>query len=111
MNAEQYLSQNHYVRDFVNEVNETIEAYYKLNLPNLQIKKIEVSVGNKYVKLIHGTSVWGFISRCDGMLKGFPVKKGDLLKPATWNSPAAHSRGNLIEGTATYTTYGPNYLR
>jgi hypothetical protein len=111
MNTEQYLSQNHYVRNFVNEVNEAIETYYKTNFPSLEIKKLEVSIGKKYVKLIHNNSVWGFISRYDGMLKGFPVKKGDLLKAASWNTPAAHSRGNIIEGTASYTTYGPNYLR
>ena len=111
MNTEQYLSQNHYVRNFVNEVNETIEAYYKINLPNLEIKKVEVSVGNKYIKIIHNNYVWGFISRHDGVLKGYPIKKGDLLKAANWNSPAAHSRGNIIEGNASYTTYGPNYLR
>jgi hypothetical protein len=111
MNTEQYLSQNHYVRNFVNEVNEAIETHYKTNFPSLEIKRIEVSVGKKYIKLIHNGSVWGFISRYDGMLKGFPVKKGDLLKAAGWNAPAAHSRGNIIEGTASYTTYGPNYLR
>jgi hypothetical protein len=111
MNTEQYLSQNHYVRNFVNEVNEAIETYYKANFPSLEIKKVEVSIGKKYVKLICNRSVWGFISRYDGMLKGFPVKKGDLLKAAGYNTPAAHSRGNIMDGTARYDTYGPIYLR
>jgi hypothetical protein len=111
MNTEQYLSQNHFVRNFVNELNESIESHYKSNFPSLEIKKVEVSVGKKYVKIVHNRSVWGFISRYDGMLKGFPVKKGDLLKAAGWASPAAHSRGNIIDGSSSYNVYGPNYLR
>jgi hypothetical protein len=57
-----------------------------------------------------GTSCWGFISRVDGDLKGSPIKKGDLLKAATWKAPAKHARGNIIDGTARYSTYGPEYL-
>jgi hypothetical protein len=109
--TENYLKKNKYVENFVNEVENHIKEYYSNNFPNLKVKPIEVSIGVKYVKLIHDGSVWGFISRYDGMLKGFPVKKGDLLKAASWNSPAAHSRGNIVDGTASYSVYGPSYLK
>jgi hypothetical protein len=46
----------------------------------------------------------------DGVNKGVPVKKGDLMKPAGWQSPAKHSRGNIFEGTDKWEYYGPTYL-
>lgn len=111
MNAKTYLSDNHIVDNFIQTVNKSIADYYEINLPSLKCTELEVSVGNKYIKLSHNRSVWGFISRYDGMMKGFPIKKGDLLKPASYNSPAAHSRGNIIDGSAKYNVYGPNYLK
>jgi hypothetical protein len=54
--------------------------------------------------------VWGFISRYDGDYKGVPIKKGDLMKAASRDSPAKHSRGNIIDGTAAYGVWGVNYL-
>ena len=32
----------------------------------------------------------------EGVSKGSYVKKGDLLKPAGWNTPAKHSRGKHL---------------
>jgi hypothetical protein len=46
----------------------------------------------------------------DGVNQGVPVKKGDLLKPASWKAPAKHSRGNIFDGTDKWTFYGPDYL-
>jgi hypothetical protein len=60
--------------------------------------------------LIKDGSVWGFISRYEGEYKGVPIKKGDLMKAASRDSPAKHSRGNIIDGTAAYGVWGVNYL-
>jgi hypothetical protein len=109
--TENYLNNNHYVANFVNEVNTFISEYYAKNFPSLPYKPIEVSIGKNYIKLVRDNSVWAFISRYDGLLKGYPVRKGDLLKPASWASPAAHARGNIIDGTAKYGAYGPVYMR
>jgi hypothetical protein len=109
--TENYLNGNHYVAKFVEEVQSVINQYYTTNFPNLKIPTLEVSVGNKYIKLIKDKSVWGFISRYDGMYKGCPIKKGDLLMAAGWNTPAKHSRGNIVDGTAKYGPYGPVYLK
>jgi len=67
--------------------------------------------GRKFVKLIKGNSVWGFVSMFDGFHKNSPVKVGDLLMAAGWRTPARHSRGNIFNGTASFTFYGPNYLK
>jgi hypothetical protein len=45
----------------------------------------------------------------DGENKGVPVKKGDLLMPASYNSPAKHSRGNIFEGTDSWEYHGVSY--
>ena len=96
----EYLKTNPIVAAFVEDVNRNITAYYKQQLSNLTPELLKVDVGSKYIRLWKGTSCWGFISRVDGELKGAPIKKGDLLKPATWKAPAKHARGNIVDGTA-----------
>jgi hypothetical protein len=46
----------------------------------------------------------------DGEHLGAPIKKGDLMKAASWRAAAKHSRGNIFDGTAKYGMYGPKYL-
>jgi hypothetical protein len=105
-----YLKNNPIVATFIEKVNKDRKEYYeKANMPN-QYKELTVEIGNKFIRLWQGTSCWGFISRVDGDLKGSPIKKGDLLKAATWKAPAKHARGNIIDGTARYGVYGPEYL-
>jgi hypothetical protein len=105
-----YLKSNPIVAEFIEKLNETRKEYYeKAGMPN-QYKEVIVEVGNKFIRIWHGTSCWGFISRVDDVLKGAPIKKGDLLKAATWKAPAKHARGNIIDGTARYGVYGPEYL-
>jgi hypothetical protein len=109
--TENYLNSNHYVASFINEAQTLINEYYIKNFPSLKIPILEVSIGNRYIKLIKDNSVWGFISRYDGIIKGCTVRKGDLLMAAGWNTPAKHSRGNIMDGTAKYGPYGPVYLK
>lgn len=66
--------------------------------------------GSKFMKIQHNNSVWGFVSMYDGEFQGIPIKKGDLMKPASWRAPAKHSRGNIFDGTARYKWTGPEYL-
>ncbi len=105
-----YLEANPIVKNFIKELNEFRKNYYeKANMPN-QYSELTVEIGNKFIRLWQGTGCWGFISRVDGDLKGSPIKKGDLLKAATWKAPAKHARGNIIDGSARYGVYGPEYL-
>jgi len=109
--ALEYLKGNPIVANFINEVNTKRLAYFtKANMPNLY-QDVIPEIGNKYIRLWCGSSCWGFISRVDGDLKGAPIKKGDLLKAATWKAPAKHSRGNIIDGTAKWGEYGPSYIK
>ena len=105
-----YLKSNPIVANFIEKVNAERKEYYdKINLSSKE-PDLVVEIGNKFIRLWQGTSCWGFISRVDGDLKGSPIKKGDLLKAATWKAPAKHSRGNIMDGTARYGVYGPEYL-
>jgi hypothetical protein len=70
-----------------------------------------VTKGRKYDKIVSGSSVWGFIAKTDGILKGIPYKKGDVFKPAGWRGPAKYQRGNIFNGNHGYYRWtGPNYL-
>lgn len=106
----QYLKGNPKVAEFLTKVNEERKEHYK-NMTHMFGKTdLVMEVGNKFLRFWDGTCCWGFISRVDGDLKGAPIKKGDLLKCASWKSPAKHARGNILDGTARYTAYGPEYL-
>ena len=108
--AIEYLKGNPIVAKFIDEVNAKRLKYYTDAGSLSQYTELVVEIGNKYIRLWVGTGCWGFISRVDGDLKGAPIKKGDLLKPATWKAPAKHARGNIIDGTARWSEYGPEYL-
>jgi hypothetical protein len=107
----EYLKTNKVVEKFINEVDSKICLYYQTNLKNISQPLIKVELGKKFIRIWQDGSCWGFISRVDGDLKGAPIKKGDLLKPATYKAPAKHARGNIIDGTAKYGVYGPDYIK
>jgi hypothetical protein len=111
MNTDEYYKTNPIVKKFIDEVNEKIGTYYKIHLSNLTFEPVKVDIGTKFIKITHNSSVWGFISRFDGTFKGRPIRKGDLLKAASWKAPAAISRGNIVDGTARWDVYGPNYVK
>jgi len=89
----------------VNQLTEHYNQYNYVSVPEIKINK-----GNKFYKVIVGSSVWGFIARIPFVHKGIQLQKGDLMKPAGWSAAAKHPRGNVIQGTAAYTPYGPVYL-
>ena len=72
--------------------------------------------GGKYARIVQQSrkysgnrSAWGFVSMEDNPSKGF--KKGDLLKAAGFNAPAKGARGNILDGTARYGKWSPEYLK
>ena len=74
---------------------------------------LNILPGRKYIKIIKGdtaddqTSVWGFVVREDGP----KFKRGDILKPASWASPATNkARGNILEDGYSIRWTGPEYL-
>lgn len=71
-------------------------------------EKIRFEVGRKYIKIIQDGSVWGFIVNTDNDKK---FRKGDILKAASWATPARNAaRGNIIDGGYSITWTGPHYL-
>ena len=78
-----------------------------------------VEFGKKYAKItdsysniqgLRTSSVWGFVVLKECTVAGINYKTGDLLKAASYNAPAKHARGNIIDGTAKYDVWGPVYL-
>ena len=67
---------------------------------------ITIKPGKKYIKIITGNSVWGFVMANDDA----KFRKGDILKAASWRAPALNqARGNVFEDYDINWT-GPKYL-
>ena len=73
---------------------------------------LKLKVGRKFIKVIEGNRVWGFIAKVDGVHKGLPMLKGDIMKAAGWAAAAKHSRGSIFdkEFHKSFSWTGPNYL-
>ena len=71
---------------------------------------ITIKSGRKFIKIIRDTSVWGFVAKSDGTHMGVPMKTGDVLKAASYNAAAKHTRGNIFDGKQDYFSWtGPDY--
>ena len=73
---------------------------------------LKINNGRKFLKVIEGNRVWGFVANVDGTHKGIPMLKGDILKAAGWSAPAKHSRGSIFDKEMhnSFSWTGPNYL-
>lgn len=60
-------------------------------------------------------SAYAFIALRDNQTNALGVvKRGDVMKPASWKVPAKHARGNLFDATGglgQVGAYGPAYLK
>ena len=99
------------IEEFDTQLTNQIREYYQENFHRMTLPEIKIYPGKNFYKVVVGTSVWGFIARIPFVHKGVQLKKGDLMKPAGWAAAAKHPRGNVIDGTAQYGPYGPEYLR
>jgi len=73
-------------------------------------RKLTARKGSKYIKIIAeevgtqlgASTVWGFVEKSNG----------DILKPANWNRPAKHNRGNIFDEDPLLFIgqYGPAYM-
>ena len=81
---------------------------------NRKLRTLELSLkpGRKFVKVIEGSSVWGFVSLVNGTHKDAPIFVGDIMKAAGWRAPAKHSRGSIFDAEMhkSFSWTGPNYL-
>lgn len=99
------------VNEFAKILQKQLTDYYTDNYPNLKAPTVTIHTGRKYSKIVVNGSAWAFIANADGFNKGVICKKGDVFKPASWASPAKHSRGNILNGNFDYTVYGPHYIK
>ena len=75
------------------------------------IESLSLKSGRKFDKVMHGSSVWGFVAKSNGVFKGIPYFTGDVFKAASWRAPAKHVRGSIFhESSDWYQWTGPNYL-
>ena len=76
---------------------------------NFEKDTIIITSGRKYIKIVRDNCVWGFIVKEDGP----KFKKGDILKPAGFNSPITNSaRGNIFAlDNLNVKWTGANYLK
>ena len=69
--------------------------------------KTRVDIGRKFIKVVQENSVFAFIVKEDTD----KFKKGDILKPAGFNTPAQNgARGNVLTGNYYINWTGPLYM-
>jgi hypothetical protein len=114
---------NYEMTTAIHELMNTIKSdYYRYTSRNGKIELTEInkrmidefnanisySVGKKYIKILTGHSVWGFVMKeADKQFKA-----GDILKAAGWATPARNkARGNILEQNFSWVKWtGPAYL-
>lgn len=96
---------------WLEKVNAERKAYWEKHFSYKPYEPLTYTKGRKFVKIMDEGRVWAFVSMEDGFHKTYWIKVGDLMKPASYRTPAMHSRGNIFTGTAKYDFYGPAYLK
>ena len=74
-------------------------------------RNLDIRSGRKFDKVVSNGSVWGFIAKTNGVLKGIPYFVGDVFKAAGWRAPAKHVRGSIFSNETNWFSWtGPNYI-
>tara|TARA_R110002126_G_scaffold241808_1_gene385141 strand:+ start:1178 stop:1567 length:390 start_codon:yes stop_codon:yes gene_type:complete len=94
------------------KIQENYASRYGENHKPSKLLELSLKPGRKFVKVIEGSSVWGFVSLVNGTHKGAPIFVGDIMKAAGWSAPAKHSRGSIFDAEMhkSFSWTGPNYL-
>ena len=89
-----------------------IQVAYDNWIDNGKTLDLKLKPGRKFIKVVEGNRVWGFVAKVDGTHKGLPMKKGDIMKAAGWSGVAKHSRGSIFDSKMhkSFSWTGPNYL-
>ena len=112
MNSENKIKYN----SSISKLLENIKVDYTKFMSNTDMvesfnKGVHVKPGRKFDKVVTGSSVWGFIAKTDGVLKGIPYFVGDVFKAADWRAPAKHVRGTIFSSETDWFSWtGPRYL-
>jgi len=112
MNSENKIKYN----SSISKLLENIKVDYTKFMSNTDMvesfnKGVHVKPGRKFDKVVTGSSVWGFIAKTDGVLKGIPYFVGDVFQAAGWRAPAKHVRGTIFSSETNWFSWtGPRYL-
>jgi hypothetical protein len=104
------------LESFVAGCQDKIDADRNEHFPNIPRIGLRVASGRRYSKLITTEARGEGVSQkfIDSSVFAFIDKtSGDVLKAASWASPAKHARGNIFDefnGLKYVTAYGPVYL-
>jgi hypothetical protein len=85
--------------------------------PNCTKPTLTATLGSKFIRVVRSEgenhrSVYCFIASQDGSSKTLGTyKAGDILKSASWTTPARHARGNIRTDTASLGPFGAAYRR
>jgi len=95
---------DHIIQRWLDGAQKIVDDHMKTNFPSLDVPKLTLTQGRRYIKVIKDRSVHAFIDRTNG----------NILKPEGWSKPAKHARGNLSDqhdGLGMMGPYGPAYLK
>jgi hypothetical protein len=110
------------VHRFAAELQKLIDAHYAKDFQMLTVPQVRVIFGRTYVKVTKVTveknqithnTVHSFIALKDVSNKEITCKAGDVLKAASWDAPAPHARGSVLNQNILggVNEYGADYLR
>jgi hypothetical protein len=91
-----------FIANSQDKVNEDFKKY-----PNCTVPTLVTMQGKKFVRIVRqevvSRSAWAFVD----------ISNGDILKAASWATPAKHARANIYkpETWVNVSSYGPAYLR
>ena len=112
VNGKNGLSFDEAMDNLLVKIQENYDEWYSKT--DYESKKMNLSLkeGRKFIKVVHDNSVWGFVAKVDGVNKGVPMLKGDILKAAGWRAPDKHTRGSIFDSEMhkSFSWTGPNYL-
>lgn len=98
----------------IDRLKANIVASYNKNAFREEMKaefaeKIHHTEGKKYIKIINGGGVWGFVVNTHDDKK---FNYGDVLKAAGWSTPARNAaRGSVFNDDYKPHWTGPDYLK
>ena len=106
------LSFDEAMDSLLDKIQEDYARRYGPNHKPFKTLDLSLKFGRKFVKVIEGSSVWGFVSLVNGEHKGAPIFVGSIMKAAGWRAPAKHSRGSIFDSEMhkSFSWTGPNYL-
>ncbi len=91
---------------------ERINTNYAKNYPNLVVPQLKLERGRRYIRVVRHLETKGQVVMHSA--HAFIDTNGDVLKPASYKTPAKHARGNIFDkwnGLRYVSAYGPAYLR